>query len=144
MCHTRPDWLGDQEDPLSTVPRQTLTQLSPAISNCNISSTEFHTGARLAYGRTILRAKYPSIETLKALLYRSGVVAAPGVVVVAFDPFAAWAEACALVGLPCVLYVTDTPTDHIRTRVDRMWRSLVVPPQPANSKRGRVTDDDTC
>lgn len=62
---------------------------------------------------------YPGVPALVGALYRSGAVKNGGLVIVLDDPFGAWAEACATVGLPCMAYVGREPTAHIKDRMER-------------------------
>lgn len=68
------------------------------------------------------RGLYPSVETLEALLCRSGATLTKGVVIIASDPFGAWAEACARLQLSCVVFVGAKPTVDVRRQVEIMWR----------------------
>lgn len=58
-----------------------------------------------------------SIETIQALLYRTGIVGRRGCVLVTFDPFAFWAEACGSMGLPCIFYVAREPPEFVENKV---------------------------
>ena len=72
------------------------------------------------------RGLYPSVETLEALLCRSGATLTKGVVVIASDPFGAWTEACARLRLSCVAFVGAKPTVDVRRQVETMWRKTTT------------------
>ncbi|CAM9415908.1 unnamed protein product [Ectocarpus fasciculatus] len=54
------------------------------------------------------RGQSPSVDTLMALLYRSGAVAKGGIVVITCDPYGSWTEACAKAGLTCAAFVSES------------------------------------
>lgn len=97
----------------------------PAEANAHTPSFRFACGnfstrAGTGFHATRERKNQPSVETLMSLLYRCGAVSREGAVVTMFDRFSAWAEACMVVKLPCIMFVAGAPTPHVQDQVERL------------------------